>query len=396
MTSSGDFFGGSQVALTDVLGDQNFLFTALSRCASSAATTGTYINLSTAPALRADRLRHARSFFYRDPYGLSQGFSAARAPSPPSATPGRHRSSPSTRSTSSSRLELSAGVAAGQRAATRTATRSSRRGSRRRRSGVPFFLNNGTLVPLIVAAGGGDHAVPRVRPAVRAAPIRWACSRSRSGIGGYLSRTTARGRRPQVLPPRPGTRASRRGCAASTPPATTPTSSTSAATWSCAAIRYLSFSGNQGFFANAGAPLPIIDLDDDADRHPGTGAGHAFCGIGGAHYKGELAVHVRRPASPGSPTSTTRSFGEPVTGYHLVDGRASYGFGLQFFFLGYPLHFDWSKLTDLKTSLDPCASTSGSGLISRRYDSGESRDIRPDSPTRSAESGSLHARCCLL
>jgi hypothetical protein len=41
-------------------------------------------------------------------------------------------------------------------------------------------------------------------------------------------------------------------------------------------------------------------------------------------------------------------FGEPVTGLHLVDGRASYGIGLQFFFLGYPLHFDWAKLTDLK------------------------------------------------
>ena len=41
-------------------------------------------------------------------------------------------------------------------------------------------------------------------------------------------------------------------------------------------------------------------------------------------------------------------FGEPVSGFHLVDGRASFGIGLQFFFLGYPLHFDWSKLTDLK------------------------------------------------
>jgi hypothetical protein len=41
-------------------------------------------------------------------------------------------------------------------------------------------------------------------------------------------------------------------------------------------------------------------------------------------------------------------FGEPVDGFHLVDGRASLGLGLQFFFLGYPLHFDWSKLTDFK------------------------------------------------
>ena len=57
-------------------------------------------------------------------------------------------------------------------------------------------------------------------------------------------------------------------------------------------------------------------------------------------------------------------FGEPVSGFHLVNGRASYGIGLQFFFLGYPLHFDWSKLTDLKV-VQPrhSSSTSGSGLI---------------------------------
>ena len=39
-----------------------------------------------------------------------------------------------------------------------------------------------------------------------------------------------------------------------------------------------------------------------------------------------------------------------MTGFRLVDGRASYGMGLQFFFLGYPMHFDWSKLTDLKVT----------------------------------------------
>ena len=57
-------------------------------------------------------------------------------------------------------------------------------------------------------------------------------------------------------------------------------------------------------------------------------------------------------------------FGEPVSGFHLVDGRASYGIGLQFFFLGYPLHFDWSKLTDLKVVSDMAGSPSGSASTS--------------------------------
>ena len=38
-------------------------------------------------------------------------------------------------------------------------------------------------------------------------------------------------------------------------------------------------------------------------------------------------------------------FGEPVTGLHLVDGRASYGIGLQTFALGFPIHFNWSWRT---------------------------------------------------
>ena len=43
-------------------------------------------------------------------------------------------------------------------------------------------------------------------------------------------------------------------------------------------------------------------------------------------------------------------FGEPVTGWRLEDGRASWGFGLQLFFLGYPMHFDWVKYTDFATT----------------------------------------------
>jgi hypothetical protein len=31
-----------------------------------------------------------------------------------------------------------------------------------------------------------------------------------------------------------------------------------------------------------------------------------------------------------------------------VDGRASFGIGIQAFLLGMPMHFDWSWLTDLK------------------------------------------------
>ena len=40
-------------------------------------------------------------------------------------------------------------------------------------------------------------------------------------------------------------------------------------------------------------------------------------------------------------------YGEPVAinGLRLVDGRASYGIGLESFLLGFPMHFDWSWKT---------------------------------------------------
>ena len=34
-----------------------------------------------------------------------------------------------------------------------------------------------------------------------------------------------------------------------------------------------------------------------------------------------------------------------VSGFRLVDGRASYGFGLETFALGFPIHFDWAWRT---------------------------------------------------
>ena len=111
---------------------------------------------------------------------------------------------------------------------------------------------------------------------------------------------------------------------------------------------YLSLTGNQGFHANAELRLPIIDIMKTPIGILGPVRGTLYAGIGGAHYKG--VPYTFGTSEPGTSYVNDPLFGEPVTGYHLIDGRASYGFGLQFFFLGYPLHFDWSKLTDLKTS----------------------------------------------
>src|SRR6185503_14685705 len=125
---------------------------------------------------------------------------------------------------------------------------------------------------------------------------------------------------------------------------------------------YLSFAGNEGFFANAEFRFPVIDVMKTPLGILGPVRGTLFAGIGGSHFKGEPwnfsssdpgLSFVNYPGlAVCQVTADPRCLGEPVNGFHLVDGRASFGIGLQFFFLGYPLHFDWSKLTDLKVTTD--------------------------------------------
>jgi outer membrane protein assembly factor BamA len=123
---------------------------------------------------------------------------------------------------------------------------------------------------------------------------------------------------------------------------------------------YLSLAGNTGFFANVEFRFPLIDLMKTPIGILGPVRGTLFAGVGAARFKGERFDFASREAGtsfvnyPGQAvclsTPDPACLGEPVSGFHLVDGRASFGVGLQFFFLGYPMHFDWSRLTDLKVT----------------------------------------------
>jgi outer membrane protein assembly factor BamA len=113
---------------------------------------------------------------------------------------------------------------------------------------------------------------------------------------------------------------------------------------------YLGFAGNQGFFANAEFRFPVIHLAATPLGLIGPVRGTVYFGIGGAKFKG--APYTFSSSEPGISYINDPIFGEPVSGWHLVDGRASYGFGAQLFFLGYPLHFDWTKFTDFGVTSD--------------------------------------------
>jgi outer membrane protein assembly factor BamA len=111
---------------------------------------------------------------------------------------------------------------------------------------------------------------------------------------------------------------------------------------------FLSFAGNEGFFANAELRFPIIDIAKTPIGLIGPLRGAFYAGVGGARFRDQKWKFGS--GEDGRSYVNDQTLGEPVSGYHLVDAKASYGFGIQLFFLGYPLHFDWSKQTDIQTT----------------------------------------------
>jgi hypothetical protein len=121
---------------------------------------------------------------------------------------------------------------------------------------------------------------------------------------------------------------------------------------------YLSFLGNKAFFGNAELRFPVIEAALTPIGVVGGLRGVFFFNVGAAGYDGtSMTVSSSAPETvrpllgyafdPTSPSGAQPVFGPPqtISGFRLVDGRASYGFGLETFALGFPIHFDWSWRT---------------------------------------------------
>jgi outer membrane protein assembly factor BamA len=120
---------------------------------------------------------------------------------------------------------------------------------------------------------------------------------------------------------------------------------------------YLQFIGNKAFFTNAELRFPLIEAALTPIGVIGGLRGVAFANFGAAGYEGvKMQVFTRDPITVTPllgfvPNYTTLSYdpvyGDPASigGLKLVDGRASYGIGLETFALGFPIHFDWSWRT---------------------------------------------------
>ena len=121
---------------------------------------------------------------------------------------------------------------------------------------------------------------------------------------------------------------------------------------------YLEFLGNKAFFLNAELRFPLIEAALTPLGVIGGLRGVAIRGHrrGGLRRRADEGVDARSTSrsrrSSGSSRTTRRSptirftgRRRPSNGFKLVDGRASYGVGLETFALGFPIHFDWSWRT---------------------------------------------------
>jgi outer membrane protein assembly factor BamA len=123
---------------------------------------------------------------------------------------------------------------------------------------------------------------------------------------------------------------------------------------------YLEFLGHKAFFANAELRFPLIEAALTPIGVIGGLRAVAFADLGAAGFNGRsYTVATRSPAivpvitgfvevpqTQANPQGIAPVVeARAVSGLRLVDGRASYGLGLETFALGFPIHFDWSWRT---------------------------------------------------
>ena len=154
----------------------------------------------------------------------------------------------------------------------------------------------------------------------------------------------------------------RSGSAASRAGATIPSYLYSGGNSELRGYQYLEFIGNKAFFADAELRFPLIEAALTPLGVIGGLRAVAFANFGASQFaQNKMQISSRAPITraedpglhPGSVYRGDHADPRPprtITGLRLVDGRASYGLGLETFALGFPIHFDWSWRTLLNKS----------------------------------------------
>ncbi|MBN2369202.1 MAG: PD40 domain-containing protein [Vicinamibacteria bacterium] len=341
VTSGGDFFGGSQIALADVLSEKSLVLTAMSE-REFRSYFATFVDLSR-------RFYWGASVYdntvwgYADPYGYySYDYSYSRS----GAVATRRVTGASLLGQypldKMRRLELSAGVERERDAYLNDEVKDFLQ-QQADALGVGLFLNNGTSLPLSLNFVSETTRFREFGP-LEGSSI--ACGvLVAPGWGEMLSRVTLNVDLRRYLRLTPTTVFALRfhGFRST---GDNPDYFFYGGNMELRGYDYRIFSGNEGFFANAELRLPLIHVMATPIGLLGPVRGTVFAGVGGARWKDQK--YVFGSSRSGYSYINDPVYGEPVSGFHLVNGRASYGLGFQVFMFGYPLHFDWSKLTDLK------------------------------------------------
>ena len=118
---------------------------------------------------------------------------------------------------------------------------------------------------------------------------------------------------------------------------------------------YLEFIGSETAFFNAELRFPVIEAMLTPIGVFGGIRGVFFANMGGGSFEGQPfkwwsnTTETVSPALGFVPGVLTQDpiIGPPtdISGFRLVDARASYGLGLETFALGFPVHFDWAWRT---------------------------------------------------
>ena len=357
LTSGGDFLGGTAIAFSDVLGDQQFTFFATS-ISQFRSFSGSYVNLERRLQYAVQGFSQTQFFygqlenvFYDPSFSgiIDRDFAIATTTTRGATVFGiwpfnRYR-----------RVEVSGGVTNYNERFQDPGLQDYSQEFQQQRFGRQL-LNNGTMMPFgvtfvqetTVFREFGPLAGNTVRLSLEAAPK----------IGNTLSRQTI------DLDARKYFRLGGSGLLALRAKGykslgTNPGYYFFGGNSEMRGYQFLEFVGQNAGHVNAELRIPLIHAMATPIGILGGVRGTLFGNIGGAGWSGANFKTFSRDASierpivryapnPSNPNGAGLPvFGPPVEiqGFRLVDARASYGIGLQTFALGFPLHFDWSWRT---------------------------------------------------
>jgi hypothetical protein len=356
VTSGGDFFGGTQVTFTDVLGDQQFSFYAES-VSQYRSLSGSYLNLSRRLQYALQGFSQTQFYyannvgtFYAQQYGfLSHKDALATQTSRGGTAFGIY---PLNRY---ARLELTGGLVQFKQQYSDPALQQSADAYQQQVYGRSLFAD-GKLMPLGVAYVR-ETTVFREYGPLSGETMRIGYENAPK-IGGFISRQTA------DLDARKYLRLATNGVLAFRFRGLKswgdfPSYLYSGGNSELRGYQYLEFIGNTAFFADAELRFPLIEAALTPLGVIGGLRAVAFANFGASQFAGtKLQVSSRAPVTVQPIVNYTQDFftgaitpvfgpTQTITGLRLLDGRASYGLGLETFALGFPIHFDWAWRTQL-------------------------------------------------